>query len=159
MTTGGAVAADVARGLADLPALGLVVWAEARGETPDGQVAVAQVVTNRRASGRWGQTIAQVVTARSQFSGLWPWGGAANHERVLALARALADGAAVTHEGWRQCVWVARGVLEGDVERDVTRGSTHYLTTALLRSGLAPAWTQTWQPRAVIGAHTFGVAA
>ena len=45
-----------------------VVYAEARGEAFEGQVAVAAVVLNRFESGRFGKTVKRVVFARHQFA-------------------------------------------------------------------------------------------
>lgn len=45
-----------------------VVHAESRGETFEGQVAVAAVVLNRYESGRFGRSVKNVVFARNQFS-------------------------------------------------------------------------------------------
>jgi len=152
-------AADVVRGLTEIDALSIVIWGEARAETPDGQIAVGQVVLNRLRSGHWGHTVVEVVTSRSQFSCLWPWGGKDNHERVMATAEALVRGEAVASESFRQCRWIAAGLLDGVVMRDLTHGASHYLTTDLLKSGLAPGWAKSWQQTAVVGRHAFGVTA
>ncbi len=45
-----------------------VVYAEARGEIFEGQVAVATVVLNRFESGKFGSSIKRVVFSRSQFA-------------------------------------------------------------------------------------------
>jgi len=45
-----------------------VVFAEARGELFEGQVAVAAVVLNRFESGKFGKSVKRVVLARSQFA-------------------------------------------------------------------------------------------
>lgn len=45
-----------------------VVYAEARGESFDGKVAVAQVVINRFESGKFGKSVKKVVYARHQFA-------------------------------------------------------------------------------------------
>lgn len=42
---------------------------EVRGEPPEGQDAVAHVLKNRLASGRWGETLSSVCLWRGQFSG------------------------------------------------------------------------------------------
>lgn len=49
--------------------LATVVAMEAVGESYEGQLAVANVVVNRVLSGKWGDTIADVVYAPGQFSG------------------------------------------------------------------------------------------
>lgn len=45
-----------------------VVYAEARGECFEGQVAVAAVVLNRYRSGKYGKTVRRVVFAKHQFA-------------------------------------------------------------------------------------------
>ncbi len=144
------------RQLSDEDALALVIWGEARAESPDGQIAVGQVVLHRLRAGTWGNTVAQVVTARSQFSCFWPWGGAQNHDRVRGVSEALAAGQAVTSERFAQARWIAQGLLAGLVVDDLVHGAMHYLTTDLLKSGLAPVWAVTMDITARIGAHTFG---
>jgi hypothetical protein len=50
--------------------LAQLIYGEARGETPTGKIAVANVVMNRvLCRGAWGNTIKAVVTAPGQFSG------------------------------------------------------------------------------------------
>lgn len=44
------------------------LYGEARGETEDGQRAVAHVLVNRQKDGRWGKSLAEVCLARRQFS-------------------------------------------------------------------------------------------
>ena len=48
--------------------LARLVWLEARGEDDAGQQAVVQVVLNRLESGRWGDTLHDVVFAPGQFT-------------------------------------------------------------------------------------------
>lgn len=48
--------------------LAKAVYFEARGETLEGQLAVAQVVLNRAASGRYPPSVCEVVTQPAQFS-------------------------------------------------------------------------------------------
>lgn len=53
---------------AELDCLATAVWFESRGETLEGQLAVAQAVVNRARSGRWGKNICGVINAPRQFS-------------------------------------------------------------------------------------------
>src|SRR4030095_8063208 len=52
----------------ELACLAGAVYFEARGESLEGQLAVAEVVLNRAASGRYPSTLCGVITQRSQFS-------------------------------------------------------------------------------------------
>lgn len=54
--------------VADHVCLATTVYLEARGESTDGQLAVAEVALRRRDRGTWGTTICQVVTAPRQFA-------------------------------------------------------------------------------------------
>ncbi len=47
--------------------LARVVWVESRGECDEGQQAVAEVVLNRLASGRYGETLSNVIYGEGQF--------------------------------------------------------------------------------------------
>lgn len=47
--------------------LAKIIWLEARGESPEGQQAVAEVVFNRMASGEFGDTLRNVIFAEGQF--------------------------------------------------------------------------------------------
>jgi|AGTN01.1.fsa_nt_gi Cell wall hydrolyses involved in spore germination len=58
---------------AELKMLAQLIWGEARGQSLDGKIAVANVVMNRvLCPGQFGSTIEQVVTAGGQFSGYKP---------------------------------------------------------------------------------------
>ena len=152
-TTGGATAAvDVLPVLSEVAALAVTIWGEARAETPNGQIAVGQVVLNRRAAGRWGATVNSVVGARLQFSCWWAAGGVENFRAVLDLATRVARGDAPRELA--QCLWVAGGLLDRLITRDLVRGATHYLTAELLRTA-PPAWAQGQTPVAKLDRHVF----
>ena len=63
--------------------LASVIYAEARGEPIDGQIAVGQVVINRVEDPRWPDDICSVVTDDEQFAYLTP------DQRTLDLARRI----------------------------------------------------------------------
>jgi spore germination cell wall hydrolase CwlJ-like protein len=54
--------------VAEHACLATTVYLEARGESANGQAAVAEVALRRRDRGNWGQTLCQVVTAPHQFA-------------------------------------------------------------------------------------------
>ncbi|MCK9480040.1 MAG: cell wall hydrolase [Firmicutes bacterium] len=64
-----------------------VVYAEARGECFDGQVAVAQVVINRVESGKYGKSVKRVVYAKHQFA----VGKKYNDQNMQAVEYAIAN--------------------------------------------------------------------
>lgn len=52
---------------AETKLLARLVWVEARGESPEGQQAIAEVVLNRYVSGRFGDNISNMINDESQF--------------------------------------------------------------------------------------------
>ena len=145
--------------MTDRIALVCTLFGECAGEAIQGQIAVACVIRNRvlrdiGADGKpdwWQEGYRGVCLAPWQFS-CWHEKNQ-NTDRVYALAQALMDqqpvGPVVT-----ELQWIAEGVMGGAL-RDVTRGSDHYLTTALLRSSKAPAWALKSPSVVTIGSHTF----
>jgi spore germination cell wall hydrolase CwlJ-like protein len=123
----------------DLDALARTLWGEARGEGRRGIEAVAAVVMNRLAAGRWGATAEAVCRARKQFSCWNP--GDPNRpklERVDARDAAFA-----------LCLEAAADALAGRLA-DPTGGATHYHAR-----GRRPWWARGLAPCAEIGAHVF----
>jgi len=87
----------------ELKCLATAVYFESKGEPLEGQLAVAQVILNRVADGRFGRTICSVVKAPKQFSfvrgGDMPSPrGAAQWDTALAVAVIAAS------EGWADIV-------------------------------------------------------
>lgn len=115
---------------------------EAGAEPDEGKAAVAHVILNRERSGRWGNSIRQVVTARWQFE---PW--MTKREEIEALS--------LTDPRYRDAAQIADAVLSGEIP-DPTAGATHFLNPKIVRQrrgGSLPAWAQgEGQP---IGRHTF----
>ena len=116
------------------------VWMEARGEGSDGMRAVASVLANRLADGRWGANLVAVCLAPLQFS-CW---NSSDPNRV-AMAR-LADDDALLFEA-RQLVELA---LSG--RDDPTDGATHYYADTMTRP---PDWTAAARFTVQIGHHRF----
>jgi hypothetical protein len=113
------------------------------GEEPDeGKAAVAHVVLNRERSGRWGDTIKEVVTRPWQFE---PWMTRRKEIGRLSPQDPL----------YRDAARIADAVLSGEMP-DPTAGATHFLNPTIVRQrrgGSLPSWAQgEGQP---IGQHTF----
>lgn len=100
--------------------LALAVWREARGESPLGQLLVAQTIENRVTDPRWPDTYQGVITQPWQFS-------AFNKNDPNALLFPSETDAA-----WSTCVSVAQAVI--DAPKPFTTAN-HYHTT-----GVAPRW-------------------
>ena len=144
-------AAELAQtvGLSDVEVVAATLWGEARNQTVYGRIAIAHVIKNRMA--RRAQTAHEVCLAKLQFSCWWSVGGAANHAALLVLLNHLAD---YRDPVWLECLWVAKGVLDG-VCRDVVKGADHYVTTTLLNSTARPNWVLGMLCIGRVGDHTF----
>lgn len=139
-----------ALGLIGSPAL--TIWGEARNLSPDGQIAVGQVIMHRLTTGRWGTTVSDVVGARLQFSCWWRDGGKENAEAVHAMAgRVLAEG---FPRELRQCQWIAQGLMGNLITDDLVHGATHYMTKALWQTKKVK-WAIGLMPVAHVGNHVF----
>lgn len=126
----------------------LCLWAEARGESVEGKLAVANVILNRAKARRW--PIEKVI--------LYSWKGTFHFTSFdprdpnyfkLQQAHALSPLA------YGECDAVAGLALKGLTD-DNTMGATHYYNPAVV----TPSWGlghPTWQDRGMIGNHRFGV--
>lgn len=115
---------------------------EASEESEEGKAAVAHVILNRERSGRWGESIKQVVTRPWQFE---PW--MTRRSQMVALSQ--------SDPRYQGAARIADAVLSGQIP-DRTAGATHFLNPTIVRKrrgGSLPAWAQgAGQP---IGQHTF----
>lgn len=122
----------------DMECLTQAVYYEARGETPAGQAAVAQVVLNRARHPAFPKTVCGVV-----FQGA--------NSRVCQFSFAC-DGAMrarVEPTAWRRAERVAHRALSGEVMADVGH-ATHFHTTSV-----SPAWGARLTRVTQIGVHVF----
>jgi len=128
-----ALAAVETRG-AEEDCLANAVYFEARGESIEGQLAVAEVVMNRASSGRYPPTLCGVVVQRSQFS----------------FVRGGIIPAADRHSAaWRRAVAVARVAQAG---------TNRLLATSVLwyhANYVSPGWGRRLSRTNRIGAHIF----
>ena len=119
-------------------AVAATIWGEARGEGPDGMLAVGCVIRNRAQSpGWWGKDWESVCMAPKQFSCWWDKQGA----RVRTVDE--------TDTRFLKCLEIARSIVDGSAE-DITGGADHYHTGAV-----SPSWSRGIKPVAIIGAHRF----
>ena len=115
--------------------LASAVYFEARGESLEGQLAVAEVVLNRTQSGRYPSTICGVVTQPWQFSFVNATG------RIPAANR--------NSEAWRRAVAVARIAEEG-ASRLLPRNVLWYHADYV-----SPVWGRRLARNTKIGLHIF----
>lgn len=157
-----AVSDEVTRtALSELHTLALTIFGEAAGELIEGKVAVGCVVRNRVLDGRrFGRTYKTVCHRRAQFSCWWRFGGEANYNRVMAVARAFVAGVGpplATRElaVLQECLFVAEGIIGGQL-RDRVNGATHYYAPdAMVPRGRVPDWAASRIPSAKAGRHLF----
>ena len=115
------------------------IYFEARGEPIKGQVAVAEVILNRKASPEFPSSICGVVDQ-------------GNHRRGKCQFSYNCDGLHETfHEedAHRTAAWVARRMLDG-FETNLTRGALFYHSVSV-----RPSWSRRLTRTAVIGDHYF----
>jgi N-acetylmuramoyl-L-alanine amidase len=115
---------------------------EAPDEPDEGKAAVAHVILNRTTSGRWGDSIKDVVTRPWQFE---PW-----MTRREEMEKLSSD-----DPRYQNAARIADAVLSGQIP-DPTAGATHFLNPTIVRKrrgGSLPEWARgEGQP---IGQHTF----
>lgn len=104
------------------------MWQECRGESLDGQQAVAAVIWNRLKSGRWGHSLAEVCLAPFQFSG---W--LATDPNRMASARVANDDPVLIH--------LRQVLLAAQVEKDPTGGAQFYYAKAIPEPKWVPEMT------------------
>lgn len=113
------------------------LYFEARGESLDGQIAVAEVILNRVDSPLYPRTICGVVRQRG--------GGGCQFSYVCdGRADRMRDKASADRAGR-----IARAMLDG-APRVLTDGATHFHTRAV-----RPSWSKRFAKTAAIGAHLF----
>lgn len=107
------------------------IYHEARGESVEGQQAVAHVTLNRLDHAAYPDSICGVVHQSSQFS--WTHSG---------------KGAIRENAAYQEAVTVALLAMTG-LSDDPTRGATHFY------SGRPPGWSRSYTTTRVIGGHKF----
>jgi N-acetylmuramoyl-L-alanine amidase len=126
----------------NLTCLALNVYFEARGETPAGQFAVAEVTMNRVASGRYPDTVCGVVhqkkwdTLRRRYVSAFSW-------------TELDERPSLEDTTFRQAWDVAEKVFYGRHASSVA-GALHYHAVYI-----KPSWARGNKPVARIGGHIF----
>lgn len=123
--------------------LALNVFHEARGETLEGQQAVAQVTMNR--AGRDPNKLCDVVFKPKQFSWANPLTSTKGSERARLAQHFIPK----EDKAWNLARAVAYSTANGYVP-DFTHGATYYHTKSV-----KPRWRKEFKLVAVIGQHRF----
>ncbi|MGO9672797.1 MAG: cell wall hydrolase [Methylocella sp.] len=116
------------------------IYFEARGESEEGQAAVAQVVLNRVSSGLYPPTICGVVYQNRQRRNACQFSFACDG-RALRVAEP---------EAWRTAVRIAEEVSTGATYLSDVGGATHYHANYV-----RPRWAKSLEKMDVIGRHIF----
>ena len=143
---------DVIARLNTRDVIALTLFGEARGEGPEGRIAVANVLRNRLETKRFGPTLRTVCLQPHQFSCWITAGGATNFAVLIDTARLIIGG----HRPGpvlRECQWIADGLML-DSFVDNTKGATHYLTTHLYATD-PPSWAVNQRVLVQISNHVF----
>ncbi len=124
----------------ELKCLAEAIYFEARSESEEGQIAVAQVVLNRVKSPLYPNTICGVVYQNS-------------HRHLACQFTFTCEGKKlrITEPApWRQAVRLAKAVLAGDAYDREVAGATHYHATYV-----RPRWAKKLKKMEKIGTHIF----
>lgn len=117
-----------------------VVWHEARGESFEGKVAVAEVILERLRDPRWPNDIEGVV--------LQPWQFSCFNENDPNSSKRPKPSDRTGWNAFRECCEAAAQAMGGS---NLTGQANHYVNLGVAR----PAWYDQAKVTAVIGAHTF----
>lgn len=131
-----------------LLALTLNVYEEARSESIQGQLAVAETTLNRVVDTRWPSDVTSVVLQRRQFSWVGAAGIADGYDLMSYQSALLAGANEIDLAAYRQAEQVAKRVLTTGYKPRYT--FTHYHTTAI-----KPVWTKGQTNSLTIGTHKF----
>ena len=120
--------------------LAQAVYYEARGEPMAGQIAVAQVVLNRAASGRWSSNICSIVYQGREHGS----------KCQFSFACHTSKSPDPSGEVWDHAVWVAETVLSGGAWLAEMLHADHFH-----RTDLVPVWRLGLQRIGSISRHVF----
>lgn len=122
----------------DFEIMAKTIFGEARGETHEGQVAVACCILNRFKSGKWfaGKSIADTCQKAWQFS---CWNENDPNRAVLE---------SLTFPTYSKYF----PIIEEAQREDITNGATHYYAPKVVA---CPKWAKGKKPCAEIGNHLF----
>jgi spore germination cell wall hydrolase CwlJ-like protein len=124
--------------VADQACLATTVYLEARSESTNGPLAVAEVALRRRDRGRWGDTVCKVVTSPHQFA-TTTTPGSFEITNLDAFNKAWRV-AGMSIQNWQ---------LPVAQRRMLVPRADHFATTAI-----SPAWSRN-RPSVTIGEHAF----
>lgn len=116
----------------DVECLALNIYMEARGEPFRGQIAVAQVTLNRLHAKKYGNSICQIIYAKSQFS--WTEDYTSGNKN---------------YKQWKNSLAISRAVLSGELR--LVNFNAKYFHNKTVK----PKWAKNKQLVAIIANHKF----
>lgn len=119
----------------EIHALALNIYHEARGEDPDAQQMVGEVVLNRVMSENYPDSICEVIYQESQFS--WT---------------TKKDVTPTEEESWKFAQILAEDLINGDIEY-FANGATHFINPD--KVSRMPNWTKEFEMIGRMGDHVF----
>ena len=136
-----------------LECLALNIYHEARGESMQGQLAVAHVTLNRARDKRFPNTVCGVVY-QAKHSKWWK----EKHDKLVPLKNKCqfswyCDGRSdeiKNEDAWTWCISLAQMVLQGD-SKDPTHGAVYYYNPAKA----TPYWRKSFKQVAMVDNHVF----
>jgi spore germination cell wall hydrolase CwlJ-like protein len=125
--------------VADQTCLAATVYLEARSESRIGQMAVAEVAMRRRETGRWGDTVCDVVGAHGQFA--------------LSMVSPILEFR--IPKAWSRAWNIAgQAIQTWNLPRDQRQLVVPYADHFIVAESVSPDWIK-GPPLATIGAHNF----
>lgn len=105
--------------------MGLCIEREASGEPRSGKIAVGTVILERVDHRDWdGKTIQEVILKPWQFSWTMPEAGLDYYEESVEMAKGFYD-EYVHNRALSECCQIARGLLQGEIQRDSDLANAH----------------------------------
>lgn len=136
--------------------MALTIYAEARGESKEGRIAVGSVIMERVDHRKWdGDTIEEVCLMPYQFSCYLP--ADPNYPALRMIAKDW-DNKIMQSRELLDCYRIAEGIVDGLIPRTKEIADSHccqYLTTALRKTNLCPEWVNKMKCVLTVGHHEF----
>lgn len=153
---------DLIASLSDRNIIAATLFGEARGESSEGRIAVANVLSNRASrqrgrKGPWSKALRDVCLQPAQFSCWSSHGGSANYQTTVDAARMLSRQELVGPQ-MRDCLAIADALIAKGLPSLVGKATHYYSPQAMTKHGNVseiPKWAQGLTPVAEIGAHLF----
>ncbi|NOY62178.1 MAG: cell wall hydrolase [Gammaproteobacteria bacterium] len=142
-TTGSASSTASTSAERDLHCLALNIYHEARGESKEGQMAIATVTMNRLSHNKYPDTICQVVWQYRQFS--WTHDGRSDDPDDVAAWQTAQKIAHFIYNNYPRLVEITKG------RADITNGALYYYAPKLAD----PYWAKHKVVTRTIGDHIF----